>query len=137
MWRAGLVAPRHVGSSRTRARTRVPCIGRWILNHCATREVPNEHFNGCCLYVLLLSSQLDPCLPKDSRDRLCFQWPAKRATGAQCTFHNDKDENPASRNETVFIPSLLLETNNHGDHLTKIQNVTMTSAFSPTTQSPL
>ena len=36
----GLVAPRHVGSSGTRARTRVPCIGRQILNHCATREVP-------------------------------------------------------------------------------------------------
>ena len=36
----GSVAPRHVGSSRTRARTRVPCIGRWILNHCATRQVP-------------------------------------------------------------------------------------------------
>ena len=27
----GLVAPRHVGSSWTRARTRVPCIGRRIL----------------------------------------------------------------------------------------------------------
>ena len=39
MWRTGPVAPRHVGSSRTRARTRVPCIGRQILNHCATREV--------------------------------------------------------------------------------------------------
>ena len=36
----GLVAPRHMGSSRTRARTRVPCIGRRILNRCATREVP-------------------------------------------------------------------------------------------------
>ena len=36
----GLVAPRPVGSSRTRARTRVPCIGRRILNHCTTREVP-------------------------------------------------------------------------------------------------
>ena len=34
----GLVAPRHVGSSQTRARTRVPCISRQILNHCATRE---------------------------------------------------------------------------------------------------
>ena len=31
MWHTGLVAPRHVGSSRTRARTRVPCIGRRIL----------------------------------------------------------------------------------------------------------
>ena len=38
LWRVGLVAPRHVGSSWTRARTRVPCIGRRILNHCATRE---------------------------------------------------------------------------------------------------
>ena len=36
----GLVVPRHVGSSRTRARTRVRCIGRRILNHCATREAP-------------------------------------------------------------------------------------------------
>ena len=39
MWHTGFVAPRHVGSSWTRDRTRVPCIGR-ILNHCATREVP-------------------------------------------------------------------------------------------------
>ena len=33
-----LHAPRHVGSSQTRARTRVPCIGRQILNHCTTKE---------------------------------------------------------------------------------------------------
>ena len=38
----GLVAPRHVGSAQTRARTRVPCIGRRILNHCTTREVPKN-----------------------------------------------------------------------------------------------
>ena len=38
LWRTGLVALRHVGSSRSRAQTRVPCIGRQILNHCATRE---------------------------------------------------------------------------------------------------
>ena len=36
----GLVAPWHVGSSQTRAQTRVPCIGRQILNHYATREAP-------------------------------------------------------------------------------------------------
>ena len=40
LWRTGFVAPWHVGSSRTRARTRVPCIGRQTLNHCATREAP-------------------------------------------------------------------------------------------------
>ena len=36
----GIFPPRHVGSSQTRAQTRVPCIGRQILNHCATREAP-------------------------------------------------------------------------------------------------
>ena len=40
LWLTGSVAPRHVGSSWTRDRTRVPCIDRQILNHCATREVP-------------------------------------------------------------------------------------------------
>ena len=38
LWLTGPVAPRHVGSSQTRARTGVPCIGRQALNHCATRE---------------------------------------------------------------------------------------------------
>ena len=37
LWCIGLVAPWHVGSSRTR--NHVLCIGRWILNHCATRKV--------------------------------------------------------------------------------------------------
>ena len=31
LWCTGLAAPRHVGSSRTRAQTCVPCIGRRIL----------------------------------------------------------------------------------------------------------
>ena len=37
-------APRHVGSSPTRDRTRVPCIGSWILNHWTTREVLDFFF---------------------------------------------------------------------------------------------
>ena len=37
-WPMGPAAPRHVGSSRTGAWTRVLCIGRRIPNHCATRE---------------------------------------------------------------------------------------------------
>ena len=41
LWLTGPVAPRHAGSSQTRARTRVPCISRQILNHCATREALN------------------------------------------------------------------------------------------------
>ena len=38
LWCMHLVALQHVGSSGTRARTRVPCTGRRILNHCATRD---------------------------------------------------------------------------------------------------
>ena len=57
LWLTGLVAPRHVGSSQTRARTRIPCIGRQILNHCATREAPR--------YVFLLQDL--PCSGGDSR----------------------------------------------------------------------
>ena len=49
MWLTGLGAPRHVGSSQTRARTCVPCIGRQTLNHCATREAPR-----CGFYTLVL-----------------------------------------------------------------------------------
>ncbi|XP_073646170.1 intraflagellar transport protein 81 homolog isoform X2 [Tursiops truncatus] len=37
-WLTGPATPWHVGSSRTGARTRVPCIGRRTRNHCATRE---------------------------------------------------------------------------------------------------
>ena len=39
-----LVAPWHVGSSqiRTRDRTGVSCIGRWMLYHWATREAPEQ-----------------------------------------------------------------------------------------------
>ena len=35
-----IVALRYVGSSWTRDRTHVSCIGRWILYHCNTWEAP-------------------------------------------------------------------------------------------------
>ena len=44
LWLTGSAAPQHVGSSRTRARTRVPCIGRRIPNHCTTREALGVSF---------------------------------------------------------------------------------------------
>ena len=37
-----LAASRHVGSSQTRDQTRVPCIGRWVLNHWTPREVLSD-----------------------------------------------------------------------------------------------
>ena len=65
LWVMGLVALRHVGSSRTRYRTRVPCIGRQILNHCAPREVPKSQslavmtfFKKCYLFIYLFLAVL-------------------------------------------------------------------------------
>ena len=53
LWLTGLVSPWHVGSSQTRAQTRVPRIGRQILTHCATREAHLwVSFN--CLFISLL-----------------------------------------------------------------------------------
>ena len=43
-WLTGPAALQHVGSSWTRARTRVPCVGRQTLNHCATREAQPQDF---------------------------------------------------------------------------------------------
>ena len=57
LWLTGPVARRHVGSSQTRARTRVPCTGRQTPNHCATREALGEgflkeiFFFACSLYL--------------------------------------------------------------------------------------
>ena len=50
LWRTGLVTPWHVGSSRTRARTRVSCTDRQILNHCTIREVQKGNFRGIQLF---------------------------------------------------------------------------------------
>ena len=44
LWPTGPAAPRHVGSSQTRARIRVPCISRQTPNHCATREAQDLFF---------------------------------------------------------------------------------------------
>ena len=39
----GFVALQHVKSSCTRDQIHGPCIGRWILIHCTTREVPGQY----------------------------------------------------------------------------------------------
>ena len=44
LWHTGLDVPQHVESSRTRDRTCVPCIGRWVLIHCTTRESSQAYF---------------------------------------------------------------------------------------------
>ena len=69
------LAPRHVGSSRTRARTLVPCIGRRILNHCATREALPPVFTttpSCLAWVSPLSRT--PWMAQDARPRVPPWW---------------------------------------------------------------
>ena len=61
MWLTGRVAPRHVVSSQTRARTHIPCIGRQILNHCATREAllsPLNHLGTLVENLLTLNVRI-------------------------------------------------------------------------------
>ena len=74
----GLVAPWHVGSSRTRARTRVPCIGRRILNHYATREAHAFIFiwdwtrMWCiCLWALKVGTEVRKPVPLISSHESC------------------------------------------------------------------
>ena len=50
-----------VGFSRTRDQAQAACIGRWILNHCTTREVPVV---GPCLSVLYM--EVCVCEPQTS-----------------------------------------------------------------------
>ena len=52
----GFVAPWHVTSFRTRAQTRVCCIGRQIPNHCVTRETPRGWVFGVKRVLMDISS---------------------------------------------------------------------------------
>ena len=51
---SSLVAPQYVESSQVRGWTHVPCIGRWILNYCTTREVYVCLFLNWVVYVLII-----------------------------------------------------------------------------------
>ena len=68
LWLTGLVAPQHVGSSRTRARTRVPRIGRRIPNHCATREAQITGFLGLRKAAVSVPCKLGISLWEDNKD---------------------------------------------------------------------
>ena len=78
----GLVAPWHVGSSQTRAWTRVPCLGRRILNHCATREALCSSlygdFSNHPLLCLSLPGEMTICIVP-SMHTLYFQRPCGNA----------------------------------------------------------
>ncbi|XP_060160003.1 radixin isoform X1 [Globicephala melas] len=77
-WPTGPAAPRHVGSSRTRARTRVPCIGRQTLNHCATREALGFVFVGTQTVCIVP----DAFLPKQYKANVTVRKKAPSLTGS-------------------------------------------------------
>ncbi|XP_059873971.1 radixin isoform X1 [Delphinus delphis] len=77
-WPTGPAAPRHVGSSRTRARTRVPCIGRRTLNHCATREALGFVFVGTQTVCIVP----DAFLPKQYKANVTVRKKAPSLTGS-------------------------------------------------------
>ena len=52
----GLFALQNVGSSQSRDRTRVPCIGRRYLIHCATREVVTSVLLDFILFIVWVPS---------------------------------------------------------------------------------
>ena len=62
----GPVAPRHVGSSRSRVRTHVPRIGRQTLKHCATREALAIYFTFGSVYMSVLLSHFVPAYSSPS-----------------------------------------------------------------------
>ena len=64
-------------STQTRGQTCVPCFGRWIRNHWATREVPclasdESFFAGFPASVHLFLSHLHPSLPITSQSNMAF-----------------------------------------------------------------
>ena len=64
-------------STQTRGQTCVPCFGRWIRNHWATREVPclasdKSFFAGLPASVHLFLSHLHPSLPITSESNMAF-----------------------------------------------------------------
>ena len=62
-----------MGSSQTRARTRVPCIGRQILNHCATREALGWLFQSYVRCLVPPYLPLCPCGISSARAS-CVAW---------------------------------------------------------------
>ena len=116
MWLTGLVAPQHVGSSQTRARTRVPCISRQTLNYCATREARGLPFN-CrnfkgfirlfgVIFILNFSSVkssnhlLAKCIPKNGESFLKIFRPKPN-------FYFSKENQPLKSN--LFRASLVAQ----------------------------
>ena len=63
LWCTGFVAPQHVESSQSRDRTCVPCVGRRILIHYATKKVPSKPLSAGILGLLRVACLFHGSLP--------------------------------------------------------------------------
>ena len=82
----GVVALRHVESSQTGDWAPVPCIGRWILTHCTTREVLSKLLRQCrILYTLNLKYYLTSpqCIRQNEEQTLvrCYKLNSPASAG--------------------------------------------------------
>ena len=103
---AGSATPRPVGSSQTRDWTHVPCVGSWILNHWATREVslceivmPQLYYTCFCPYCgcfcpLCLSGFFFASLPPE---------PAFTPRGRCCSVGNAHPQAGSSASDTALL----------------------------------
>ena len=98
MWLTDLVAPRHVGSSQTRARTHVSCIGRQILNHCATREALVLIFMLPCAQREVRPSAEMGSWAGESRRKKGFEKGVK-ILGSHCRERNTREDRDSAEAE--------------------------------------
>ena len=123
LWCTGLVAPWPVGSSWSRAQTRVPCIGRQILNH--YQGSPTAFLEGISLlfhishcgliqwYVYLLvvlmhlsgTSRMSSILPEFVFDRIAD---TRDYDGMLCRGQSGLSVSRSFRGHVSSLPSLSL-----------------------------
>ena len=105
MWSTGLVGPQHVGSSRTRARACVPCNGRRILNHCATREALVSLVFRCSVPKQGLSEHSPPCSQSLVLCCLC-SWAYSPISSKADLYCSSTDPNPTPPSSRRAWPGL-------------------------------
>ena len=110
----GLVALRRVGSSQIRDRTLVPCIGRWILNHWTTGEVPDLwHFKSGTGHLRGASEQVLEYSRPQSCSRNAFDFsslvtqavknlPAMQETPLQFLGREDPEEKGIATHSSIL-----------------------------------
>ena len=108
LWPSGLVAPRYVESSRTRDQTCVPCIGRQIFIHQATREVP-IYLRSFVFLVESLEVSVNIIMPSTNGDNSTSSFPTWIPLFANRSDQRFRYRVGCERCERVLVLFLILE----------------------------